>query len=158
MHGRYCPPLPLPPVGLHHPKRRYVVFSVRAAFFFLGIALGVCFCRFSYNRSRAGNNQFPYNQYLSGVISDSSSKLWKVRDCHTPWNKNAAAAATLRADCNLRINSISTLRYAYPKIECGLLAPKRLRPPLINGKPLIPARLMPWENCGRRLNPQKMDA
>ena len=61
MHGRYCPPLPLPPVGLHHPKRRYVVFSVRAAFF-LGIALGVCFCRFSYNRSRAGNNQFPYNQ------------------------------------------------------------------------------------------------
>ena len=29
---------------------------------FFGIALGVCFCRFSYNRSRAGNNQFPYNQ------------------------------------------------------------------------------------------------
>ena len=78
----------------------------------------------SYNRSRAGNNQSLITSYLSGVISDSSSKLWKVRDCHTPWNKNAAAAATLRADCNLRINSISTLRYAYPKIEWRTFGPK----------------------------------
>ena len=43
---------------------------------------------------------------------------------YTPWNKNAAAAATLRADCNLRINSISTLRYAYPKIEWRTFGPK----------------------------------
>ena len=123
--------------------------------FFWGLLWGCAFAAFHTTAHAQEITSSLITSYLSGVISDSSSKLWKVRDCHTPWNKNAAAAATLRADCNLRINSISTLRYAYPKLNGGLLAPKRLRPPLINGKPLIPARLMPWENCGRRLNPQK---